>query len=119
MANNTMATARHNAAALAELRDLGGDELVAELIDIFASHAPGLVSSARAGYQSGDAAAVSAALHSLKSSSAQLGAARVSELCASGERQAKMDLPGVGAVIGEIERELPASIAWMRSAARR
>lgn len=71
--------------ALELLKRVGGDELVAAVIDIFLSSAPSLLSQARAGAESGDSDAVRRALHSLKSSAGQLGAARMQERCGDGE----------------------------------
>jgi two-component system sensor histidine kinase/response regulator len=71
--------------ALELLQRLGGDTLVAEIIDIFTANTPPLLSAARAGAESGDIDAVRRVLHSLKSSAGQLGAARMQRLCSEGE----------------------------------
>jgi HPt (histidine-containing phosphotransfer) domain-containing protein len=78
--------------ALAMLQRVGGDKLVHDVIDVFTVNAPRLISAARAGANSADAAAVFRALHSLKSSAGQLGAARMQQLCDEGEQ-----LAGAGA----------------------
>jgi two-component system sensor histidine kinase/response regulator len=71
--------------ALELLQRLGGDKLVADIIDLFGSSAPDLLSRARAGVESGDSEAIRRALHSLKSSAGQLGAGRMQQSCEEGE----------------------------------
>jgi HPt (histidine-containing phosphotransfer) domain-containing protein len=71
--------------AIELLRRLGGDKLVRDVIDIFTRNAPPLLTAARAGAEAGDGDAVRRALHALKSSAGQLGAARMQQLCGEGE----------------------------------
>jgi len=75
-------------AALGILQRLGGDKLLHAMIDVFAVEAPSRLSAARKGAESLDSEAARRALHALKSSSAQLGAALMHRLCAEGERVA-------------------------------
>lgn len=60
--------------------DLGGPEVVAEVISIFLEEAPRHLDALEGALAEGDADALRSAAHTLKSSSAQLGAMRVSEL---------------------------------------
>ena len=69
---------------LDEIRALqasGGDRLLARVIGAYFNSAPGLVEAIANAVEKGDASALAAAAHPLKSSSALLGALRVSELC--------------------------------------
>ena len=71
--------------ALELLHRLGGDKLLVDIIDVFTTSAPRLIVAARAGADEGDGDRVRLALHSLKSSAGQLGAARMQRLCGEGE----------------------------------
>ncbi len=59
---------------LAQLRRVGGDELVAELIRLYLTHTPERMRRARRALAQGDLKRAASALHSLRSSSATLGA---------------------------------------------
>jgi HPt (histidine-containing phosphotransfer) domain-containing protein len=72
----------------AQLRRLGGDKLIVELIDLFLQLAPQRLEAARTGLAAGDLAAVARAAHSLTSSAGNLGVVRVQEAAAALERQA-------------------------------
>jgi HPt (histidine-containing phosphotransfer) domain-containing protein len=63
----------------------GGDKLLNSVIDIFLKEGPVRLDVARHGAASGNATVVRHALHSLKSSAAQLGAVQLSEYCGEGE----------------------------------
>jgi HPt (histidine-containing phosphotransfer) domain-containing protein len=66
------------------LRDLGGDDepgLVLELIDIFLEDAPQRMKDITEGLASGDLGRVERGAHTLKSSSANIGALKLSDLC--------------------------------------
>ena len=67
-------------ASLERLKRFGGGKLLREMIALFCSAAPERISAARAGVEAGDAHATEQAMHSLKSSSAQLGALRMQRL---------------------------------------
>jgi HPt (histidine-containing phosphotransfer) domain-containing protein len=69
---------------LDEIRALqaeGGDRLLARVIRAYFDSAPGLVEAIANALEKGDASALADAAHPLKSSSAALGALRLSELC--------------------------------------
>lgn len=81
--------------ALVRIFRIGGNELVAELIVSFLTHTPGRIADARGALQSGDRKALGLAVHSLKSSCANIGAAgmreqaaRIEQLAAQGDADA-------------------------------
>lgn len=106
-----------DAAALARLRRFGGDKLLHDMVALFLEQAPVRVVEARIGVTGGDAAAVRASLHSLKSSAAQIGALRVHDICAAGEGLAATGtVEGLQQVIDELEGELPRACRWLDDA---
>lgn len=110
-ANDLPAT---DASALDRLRRFGGAKLVGEMIALFLSAAPERVGAARTGHLSGDAPAVELALHSLKSSAAQLGAMQLQRLSERGERLAKAGtLEGLPMLVQELEEELARVREWL------
>jgi two-component system, sensor histidine kinase and response regulator len=103
-----------DASAIEALRDLGGEALAQELVALLLSYAPTRLELARAGLTSGDAAQVVAALHSLKSSCAQLGANGMRTLCASGEGVAdRGDLGAVRPILEALDREWATCRQWL------
>jgi HPt (histidine-containing phosphotransfer) domain-containing protein len=69
---------------IAELRELGGEEdpgLLTELIGMFLADAPARVHDIESGLASGDLKLVERAAHTLKSSSANVGAKKLSAVC--------------------------------------
>jgi two-component system, sensor histidine kinase and response regulator len=110
----TDASAATDPDALARLRRFGGDKLLREMIGLYLDAAPERVAAARAALVTGDVMAAELALHSLKSSSAQLGAARLSRLSDQGEIIARTGaLDGIAGIIGEMEGELVRVQAWL------
>jgi PAS domain S-box-containing protein len=96
-------------AALGSLRDLGGDEFVAEVIDTFVDEAPALVATLRTAREGGDAELLRRTAHTLKSNGQTFGAAAFSELCRELEQRAKNgELDGAAGLVERIEREYPA-----------
>jgi signal transduction histidine kinase/CheY-like chemotaxis protein/HPt (histidine-containing phosphotransfer) domain-containing protein len=75
---------------LAGLRALGGgdNDFVFEMIDLFIEQSPRNLEVMRAALDVGDLPAIAKAAHNMKSSSAYLGARRLSELCAQLETKA-------------------------------
>jgi len=104
-------------AALQRLLRFGGLALLDGMLEIFREAAPERLAQLRSGVTAGDAAAAQLALHSLKSTTAQLGAMRLSALCARGEALAvaggAAELP---ALADEIEGELGRALAWLARA---
>ena len=100
--------------ALTRLERFGGVKLLHEMIALFLDIAPGRLSTAAGGLERGDAPTVEDALHSLKSSSAQLGAPRLSRLCEQGESVAhRGSLEGIGVLLEECREELGRIEAWL------
>jgi HPt (histidine-containing phosphotransfer) domain-containing protein len=69
---------------LEEIRALqagGGDDILTRVVEAYFDSAPGLVEAIADAVAKGDASALADAAHPLKSSSASLGALRLSELC--------------------------------------
>jgi HPt (histidine-containing phosphotransfer) domain-containing protein len=103
--------------ALARLERFGGKKLLLEMIALFQAAAPERIAAASAGLASGDLSAVELALHSLKSSSGQLGAVRLGRLSEQGEALTRAGtLEGVAEIIREMELELVQVEAWLTAA---
>jgi HPt (histidine-containing phosphotransfer) domain-containing protein len=94
-------------AALEELQAEGEPDIVVELIDVYLEESPRqLVLMLKADARR-DASALGRAAHSLKWSSASLGALRVAALCEELEREGRGDSPRrAGALIVRLGREL-------------
>jgi HPt (histidine-containing phosphotransfer) domain-containing protein len=94
------------AAALQNLRDLGGAEFLAEVVDVFLADAPALITSLRSSLEGQDTEELRRAAHTLKSNGATLGAAAFAELCRTVEQHAKDGrLDGVSQLVDRIEQE--------------
>jgi PAS domain S-box-containing protein len=94
------------AAALQNLRDLGGVEFLAEVVDVFLADAPALITSLRSSLERQDTEELRRAAHTLKSNGSTLGAAAFAELCRTVERHAKEGrLDGVSPLLDRIEQE--------------
>ena len=79
-----MSSEHHNSPVdeevISSLLELGGPELLSELVDLFCSDAHPQMATLDEAVQADDAARVAEVAHSLKSSCANLGAMRLSEL---------------------------------------
>lgn len=101
-------------ATLDELLDaVGGDwSFVSELVEAFRTDAPAQVATMREGLDAADAAGVATAAHTLKSSSASLGAARLSAHCARLEAAGRRsELADAEAAVTAIEAALDEALA--------
>lgn len=106
-----------DSSALDRLKRFGGNKLLGEMIALFLVAAPERIESARAAMVRGDASAVELALHSLKSSCAQLGALRMQRLSAEGEHRARGgSLDGMQELIQELEQEHARVREWLTTA---
>jgi CheY-like chemotaxis protein len=95
-----------DSAAHQSLRDLGGDDFLAEVIDAFLADAPGLVATLRRALRDNDTDELRRAAHTLKSNGSTLGAERFSELCRELEQNAKSGrLESVSELVDRIEDE--------------
>jgi PAS domain S-box-containing protein len=97
-----------DADALQNLRDLGGDDFLREVVEAFLSDAPTLIARLRSSLEQQNGEELRRAAHTLKSNGATLGAEEFAELCRRVEQQAKAgrldDLPQL---VNRIEQELP------------
>lgn len=106
-----------DAAALERLKRFGGDTLLGKMIALFLESAPARLESARDALARNEVADVELALHSLKSSAAQLGALRMQRLSARGEQQARTgSLDGLRALTDELDQELARVREWLVTA---
>ena len=105
-----------DAAALDELRELGGDDFIAEVIDTFLTDAPTLVTALRRSLDDGDLDELRRAAHTLKSNGATLGARGFSELCRELEQAAKSgQMEGAAELVERIEQGYGALVETLTS----
>ncbi len=95
-----------DAAAHERLRELGGDDFLAEVIDTFLADAPALLATLRRSLGEEDADELRRAAHTLKSNGATLGAEGFTQLCRELEERARSrELDRAGELVDRIERE--------------
>ena len=108
---------RFDETALDRLRRFGGDKLVRSMSAVFLEHVPARLDAARGGLEARDPEPVRDALHALKSSAAQLGAQRMSALCAEGEAIARGgSLERIPELLDTLDAELAATREWLAAA---
>ena len=109
-----------DAGALDSLREIGGDDFLAEVVDTFRADAPDLLATLRRALEQGDADELRRAAHTLKSNGATLGAESFSELCRELEEHSRNgDLSGAPELADRIDaeyRRLDEALAALRSA---
>ncbi len=90
--------------AIDRLRDLGGEALIAKMIDAYLGTSPEKIQGAVEGMRTGNLAEVEHVAHSLKSSSANFGANRLVDLAARVERlaAARAETPELGSLVAEM-----------------
>lgn len=115
MAPETPPSGPIDGAALARIRDAGGDELVGRIIDLWLEGAPRYAERIRDGLARGDAREVACAAHALRGSALNLGALRVSAVTASVENAA--DRGDLAAAAAE-ERALAPALEGAEAALR-
>ena len=107
------------AAALQNLRDLGGMDFVIEVVDLFLADAPALITSLRSSLERQDTEELRRAAHTLKSNGSTLGATAFATLCRTAEQRAKDgSLDGLSQLVDQIEQEyrtLQETLASLRS----
>ena len=105
--------------ALKNLRDLGGDDFLGEVVDAFLADAPELLATLRRSLDEQSAEELRRAAHTLKSNGATLGAGEFAELCRTLEQRAKAgELDDASELVGRIEEEyrpLEEALAALRS----
>lgn len=95
-------------AAIDRLTRIGGADFVVEMIDLFLENAPGRLQAARKALASGDHGALYQAAHSLKSTSANVGARRLQTLAAQLEEQARSEqAAGLDGLLAALEEAFP------------
>jgi HPt (histidine-containing phosphotransfer) domain-containing protein len=100
--------------ALDRLQRFGGPKLLGEMIALFLVAAPERIEAARTAGAEGDVEGAERALHSLKSSAAQLGAMRMQRISEQGEHRARAGtLDGLAPLIEELEQELARVKDWL------
>lgn len=98
--------------AIRALDDGGARGLLRQVMRLYLDSVPPLIAELRRAGAGGDLAAVRNAAHSLKSSSANVGATRLAEMCKAVERAAQAgqlgeDLPGADDIEDEFEALRP------------
>jgi CheY-like chemotaxis protein len=94
--------------ALRNLRDLGGEDFLREVIDAFLADAPELMATLRRSLDEQSAEELRRTAHTLKSNGATLGAEQFAELCRTLEQRAKAgELDGTSELVDRIEQGYP------------
>ena len=86
-------------ASLRELQDDGDPDIIAEVGGLFLEHSPQKIAAILKAVENGDAKGLQTAAHSLKSSSAYVGAMRLSEL------SRELEMMGRSQVLDEAEKK--------------
>ena len=112
-----------DAAALAALRSLdptGAGKLLERVLAAFESSTSRLVAQLRTARLAADAESVKHVAHTLKSSSASIGAVKLSQLCAEIEVMLRngQTLPALDARLALLEGEIVAALAALRGVLR-
>ena len=104
--------------AIDRLIGFGGPKLVRGMVELFVKNAPVKAADAREALDCGDAAALRAALHGLKSSAGQLGATTVYRACVAGEELASRgELEACTEHVRRLEADLPAACLQLQAIA--
>ena len=100
--------------ALARLNRWGGDELIRDLAALFRTEVAARLLAAREATRQGNCDGAERAAHSLKSSCAHLGAARMQALAEEVERlSVQGTLDGVGTLLDLLDREFVSFKEWL------
>ena len=101
-------------AALARLIQLGGQQFATDLAAIYLEDMPPRIATAQTALRAGDTATLAKAAHSMKSSSAQLGATDVAALCESVEDAAERgDIAAARTHFTALETAYAAFASWL------
>jgi CheY-like chemotaxis protein/HPt (histidine-containing phosphotransfer) domain-containing protein len=87
-----------NPEPLTMLRNIGGETLVQNVLQLFFANTPLQLEKIKVGLLAGDIEEIHHATHSLKSAAANVGAIQLSELACTMEHAARDGLPGIDAV---------------------
>lgn len=103
-----------NPAALDMLRRLGKGQLLVRMIDIFLAKTPERIEAARTALRTDDMPALELAVHSMKSSAAQLGGAQLQRTAAAAEHAVPTGDRGALAVyLDAIETQFAELRIWL------
>jgi CheY-like chemotaxis protein len=106
--------------SIRELERNGASGMLTRVVGMYRESAPQLLTDIRQGVEDGDAERTRRAAHTLKSSSANLGATALASLSKRLEDQARSaDLAGVNALVGQIESKLVQTLDALASEAAR
>ena len=113
----TMTTSnRLDAEIIGHIRQLGGDELLSELIAIYLEQAPVRLGELQNGLAENDMTRAAKAAHSFRSSSVSLGARDIAEEAGAIESLAdEGDREGVESLLPEFERSLADLLACLKA----
>ena len=104
--------------ALDRLAQVGGERLVRDLAVLYLEQSPERLAAAQAALQRDDAGSLARAVHSLKSSSAQLGAQSLAGACAAAEEAAERgDLRAAEVELGLVVSSYRAFSEWLSARA--
>ncbi len=104
--------------ALDMLRSVGGDEMLAMMMQTFIDFADEKMTKMSEAASGGDVVEVAAIAHSLKSSSRQLGAMPLGESCEAAEKAGKAgDAAGAASAVADARRDYAAARLWMAAIA--
>ena len=102
--------------ALDRLKEWGGDKLLAQMIHLFLTNAPGRMAQIRSGIDAGDIKEAEKGAHSLKSSSANVGAMHLRTIAADMERAAADgEAAAVTALLPSMESAFSQAISALES----
>ena len=91
--------------ALARLDRIGGGEFIVEMIELFLENAPIRLANAREAYDAGEPATLYRAVHSLKSTAANLGARSLQRAAEAAEERAKAeDMDALPPLLDDLDR---------------
>ena len=95
-----------DSAAITRLDRIGGSEFVVEMIELFLENAPQRLQTAREAYDSGDTPTLHRAVHSLKSTAANLGARALQATAEAAEARANdEDMDAIPPLLDDLDRE--------------
>lgn len=92
--------------ALARLDRIGDNEFVVEMIELFLENAPQRLEAARTAFDDGDVRTLHRAVHSLKSTAANLGARALQSTAEAAEARAtEEDMDAIPPLLEDLDRQ--------------
>jgi HPt (histidine-containing phosphotransfer) domain-containing protein len=102
--------------ALVNLYNIGGKDFLLKMIDNFVAQSPTRVQSARKNLEAGDLKAIHLISHSLKASSANIGAVKVQEVAERLEEMASIGLRDhIGEGLEKLEKALIEALICLKA----